>query len=119
MIYLGNNHLVNLEHIVRDEWYSIIGEVLNVPDAILCAIEDNYSQINLALIDVLIQWTKSKLLFNKTIIDIIMICLGDNYSQIEPAFRDVYIQWINEDDKGNESVLIEAVMKENNLSHEN
>ena len=48
-----------------------------------------------------------------------MICLGDNHSQIEPAFRDVYIQWINEDNEGNESVLIEAVMKENNLSHGN
>ena len=50
-----------------------------------------------------------------------MICLGDNYSQIEPAFRDASIQWINEDDKGNESVLIEAlkVMKENYLSNEN
>ena len=45
--------------------------------------------------------------------------LGDNYSQIVPAFRDVFIQWINEDDEGNESVLIKAVMKENNLSHEN
>ena len=48
-----------------------------------------------------------------------MIFLGNNSSQIEPAFRDVFIQWINEDSEGNESVLIEAVMKENNLSHEN
>ena len=47
--------------------------------------------------------------------------LGDNSSQIEPAFKDVSIQWINEDDEGNESVLIEAlkVMKENYLSNEN
>ena len=50
-----------------------------------------------------------------------MICLGDNHSQIEPAFRDVSIQWINEDDEGNENVLVEAlkVMKENYLSNEN
>ena len=43
-----------------------------------------------------------------------MICLGDNHSQIDPAFIDVFIQWINEDNEGNESVLIEApkVMKE-------
>ena len=50
-----------------------------------------------------------------------MICLDDNHSQIEPAFRDPSIQWINEDDEGNESVLIKAlkVMKENNFSNEN
>ena len=50
-----------------------------------------------------------------------MVCLGDNHSQIEPDFKDVFIQWINEDDEGNDSVLIEAlkVMKENNLFHEN
>ena len=50
-----------------------------------------------------------------------MICLGYNHSQIEPAIRDVFIQLINEDNEGNEGVLIEAikVMIENNLSHEN
>ena len=50
-----------------------------------------------------------------------MICLGDKHSQIEPAIRDVFIQWINEDNEGNESVLIEVlkVMKENYLSNEN
>ena len=50
-----------------------------------------------------------------------MVCLGDKHSQIEPAFRDEFIQWINEDDEGNESVLIEAlkVMKEKIFSHEN
>ena len=42
-----------------------------------------------------------------------MIYLGDNHCQIEPAFRDVFIQLINEDNEGNECVLIKAhkVMK--------
>ena len=125
MICLGDDHLPDLECLLSDiksDWY-IIGEALSVPDAIVCVVDDNHSQINLAFVDVLIQWIKGKLLhvLNKTVIDIIMICLGNNYSQIEPAFRDVFIQWINEDNEGNKSVLIEAlkVMKENYLSHEN
>ena len=67
MICLGDSHLTNLEHVLRDiniEW-CIIVEVLCVPDAIVCAIEDNHFQINLGLIDVLIQLIKSKLLINK------------------------------------------------------
>lgn len=69
MICLGDSHLTNLEHVLRDiniEW-CITGEVLSVPDAILCAIEDNHFQINLGIINMLIQWIKS----NKRVIDII------------------------------------------------
>ena len=47
-----------------------------------------------------------------------MISLGDNHCQIEPVFRDVFIQWINEDNEGNESVLIEG-HKVMNLTNEN
>ena len=68
MICLGDSHLVNLEHVLRDSDVHcyIIGEALYIPDAMLRAIEDSYSQINLALI----QWGKSNLLLTKTVIDI-------------------------------------------------
>ena len=73
MICLGDSHFVNLEYVLRasDVQWFIIGEVLSVPDAMLHAIKDNHFQINLGLIDVLMQWIKSKLLINKTVIDII------------------------------------------------
>ena len=71
MICLDDSHLADLLSDISSKWY-IIGEALSVPDAILHAIEDNYSQINLALVDVLIQWMKGKLLlYNKALIDII------------------------------------------------
>ena len=73
MICLDDDHLPDLVCLLSDisiKWFSI-GEALSVPDAMLHPIEDNQSQINHAFIDVLIQWIKSKLLFNKTVIDII------------------------------------------------
>ena len=53
--------------------------------------------------------------------DAALYVIDDGHSQIESALKNMLIRWINEDNEGNESVLIEAlkVMKENNLSHEN
>ena len=70
MICVGDSRLVNIEHVLRDSDVQcyIIGKALHVLDATLHVIEDNHSQIYLALI----QWAKSKLLFNETINDIIL-----------------------------------------------